>query len=552
MLKIIATLALSISATSLALPTYYAKNTMLKSTPGISSRSTLLADSVDPHRVWVLPPNAGKVKYTGMTPNGNLDFCPTVKKVVKRVEKMQDRLAQLDKRIEDATDELDQLNKVVQEKRLELAKHVKNQHIAEIAELEDKIDDLQGVINDLTEKMTNSDNPEEIDVLKSRIKQYRKERKEARKLAAKLRNENRKSYRAYTRAKQELSAAEENLATHNDHLLKLYATYSEIEDGIFMSYKRYVKLEGVIASLDYDSGWDNELSKLRTEHPALSFSAIPTYNSRVVSHFINATDKESYFESLPMLLSYNVNGIPHLPYGERKEVADPDRGKHSFPEIVALDLRLNLLGGCPMANPEFYAGTGYEVERGKDGVPKFALTTVYEYDAAYHFDVEAKYNLWGFYQKIVTKGKKGGFFSSKSYVDVLEDKFNKDTFDFKIVNEGHVPAKEVKNIKTEIKAELMGRVLTAIAEPKTKNSPKVPTPGTPPEPGAVVIANGLNKVCGLNIYCQVGSWVFRAAGAVFGDQKTQTKIEKRWNVMAEEKWSTTSMVPRQAVVTYKR
>lgn len=550
--KLFSLVLLATSTTSLALPTYYSKHTNLKNTPGITSRSTLLGDTDDPNTVWVLPPNAGKVRYKGYAPSGNLRFCEGMKKVVKRIERLQDKLSEIDDMIEAEAGELKRLNEIVKQKRNELAKHVQNPHIKEITLLEGKSLRLTLQIEKLTEQLSKTENPKEIEILDKRIRDLQTEEAEVKRLIAKLSEENREAYLAYTIAKQELDAAKTNAKSHNDYLLDLMAQYSEIEDTAFRSYARYVKFEGAIVHVDYDSRWKNEVNRLSETYSNLNFREIPTYNSRVTTNFANATDKDSYFESLPMLLRYNINGQGYLPYGERKEKDDPNRGKYSFPENVGVDLTLNLVGACPIVDPDYFDDTDFEIERDKEGIPKFALSAVYEYDVAYQFEVDAKFNLWSFYEKIVTQGTRGGLFSSKSYVNVLEHNFSGDQFEFNLVNEGNFPPQAIKDIKSEIKAELMNRVLTTIAEPKTKNQPKVPTPGTPPEIGAVVIAEGLNKVCGISIYCQVGSWVFKIAGSIWGNKETQTKMQKRWDVVAKERWNTTTMAPKQAIVTYKR
>lgn len=554
MLKIVLSIAaFAAGATAFGLPSPYAKNTQLNSTPGISSRSTLIGDSQDPEKVWVLPPNAGEVQFKGFNATANIGLCAAVKRVTKRVDSLEAKMEQIDERIKAEEVELARLNRVVEEKRTALAKELENPYVKEISALEERRAILDVTIDQLIDKLSKSEDPEQIKVIRTQIADYRTEKRDLVVKLAELKANNNVAYQKYKVAKQELDAAKENLNTHNDYLLDLHDKYERLLSSVNERFKKYVKTEGGFAHIDYDSRWQQEIADLQANYSELRFSPIPTYNSRVIAEFIKDSDAESYFESMPSLLGYNVNGKGQLPYGTHFEKDDPERSKHSFPEVVTIDLRLNLIGACPMADKDFYKDLNYEVKRDRNGVPMFGISTVYEFDVAFKYDVQAEYNLWSFYEKIVRKGTRGGFFSSKSYVEVLEDSDDSSFFNFDFISETPVDPNEIARIRTEIKADLMNRVLTTIAQPKsTSTRDGVPKPSNPPAPGTVVIANGLNKICGVNIYCQVGGWIFRVAGSIWGSSKTETRIRQTWNKSAKENWSHTVMKPKQAIVTYRR
>lgn len=551
MLKIIPILALTFSATSLALPTHFAKNTFLKSKDNISTRSILLADTDDPSTVWVLPPNAGQVVFKRITRTSNADFCNSMKLLVLDVEEIDNERRIIRKEVFARRAEVDEARKVVNHRRDELAKVSGLPEIKQIEQQEMLVQDIGDKISDLHEELKKTKDREQRKILKARIKEAKKELRTEKRVLRELVKEHRDSHRKYERAKSALESAEKTLKEYNKHLKELYASLRKISNEIMELYKERGKLEGAVASMDYDSKWSEELKSLQTKYSDLNFVKIPTYNARVQSNFQPIDNKQSYYDTLPPVAAYNVNGQGYLPYGVRKNQSDSDRDGTSFPENVAVDLRLNLVGACPALDSIFFEEVDYDIKRDGSGVPLFGLSTVYEYDAAYKYRVEASYNLWGFFEKIVKKGTSGGLFSSRSYVEVLESEMSKDKFSFKLENESQMPAEEIKRVKNEIKSELMNRVLTTVATPDPKGQPAIPKVGTPPEPGSVVIANGLNKICGWNIYCQVGSWVFRVAGA-FGNKEARTTFRKLTDRTATEIWDTTTMVPKQAIVTYKR
>lgn len=547
--KIISLVLLTSSTAAMALPTFYSTNTYLKEKSGISSRSTLLGDTDDPSTVWVLPPNAGQVKFKGLVESGNARFCNGMKLLVLDVEEIDKERRTIRKEVFKRRAEVEEARKVVDHRRDELAKLSNLPEIEQIDQQAILVDDLSVKVDDLYEELKKTKDREQRKILKARIKEVKEELKIEKKTLRDLKKEYRKSYRAYQRAQKSLESAEKAHKNYNKYLKELYTELRKMSNEIMEIYKERGKMQGAIASMDYNSQWSNEIAQLQTAYSDVNFVKMPTYNARVQSNFIPTTDKESYYDSLPPVAAYNVNGNGQLPYGVRKNKAE--RAGTGFPENVGVDLMLNLVGACPALDDAFFAEVDYDVKRDGNGVPLFGLSTTYEYDVAYKYRVEASYNLWTFFEKIVKKGTKGGFFTSQAYVDVLESEMTKDAFTFKIENQAQMPAAEVKSIKQEIKSELMNRVLTTVATPDPKGTPETPKVGTPPELGSVVIGKGLNKICGWNVYCQVGSWVFRVAGA-FGNKEARTTFRKITDRTASEIWDTTTMVPRQAIATYER
>jgi hypothetical protein len=252
-----------------------------------------------------------------------------------------------------------------------------------------------------------------------------------------------------------------------------------------------------------------------------------------------------------MILDYNINGMRYLPWAERNTEMT------ALPSVMTGSIRLSTIGACPIHMKDFFAGTGFEVSRDNTGSPSFAINATYEYPVSYKYKVTASYNLYKFYEQIKRQGSKGGFFSSRSYSEVIENKEDKDMFkiDWQIEDPASSITQEQRDqISRDLKADLMNRVLVQIAQPgiDVAKSSQFISAGTPPQPGAVVFARGLRSTCGFNIYCQGASWILSGLAAIFGSSETEEKFRQTWNRTASEQWSSDVAKLRAAAIGFKQ
>lgn len=545
-------LSIAMTTASFALPSVYVKNTNLKQVKAGSSASTLIADSQDPNRVWVLPPNAGHAELQAIEPTSSASLCRGTKALLEGVSDLDEQRRELMIEKTKSVKEAKELHKIVQKRREELASLESVPEIKEMRKVSMRISKLEREIKALYEELEDAETDEQQEQIEKRIDKHEAELSETKKEQKVLKKEHKESYKKFSRAMRRLKAAEENLADVNGYLNQIIRDIDESTADALGIFKERAVFIGATASVDYDSNWTREVQNLSNNYQSLNFVKIPTYNARVNGSFISLQDKETYYNMLPPIAAYNINGTSGLPYGERKKQDDPERALTAYPEIVAADMSLNLVGACPAIDKNYFENVDFDVKRGSNGVPLYAISTTYEYDAASVFEVKARYNLWSFYEKIVKKSSRGGFFSRKAFVDVVETKFGSDSFSIEVRNDGHVPPEKVEKIKKQVKAELLSRVLNTVARPSLFSRERVPSTDLPAESGAVVMAKGLEKVCGFNVYCQVGGWILRAGDAIFGSTTAQTRFKKYWNHTANEHWKSTVLVPKQGITTYRR
>jgi hypothetical protein len=214
----------------------------------------------------------------------------------------------------------------------------------------------------------------------------------------------------------------------------------------------------------------------------------------------------------------------------------------ALPSVLSGNVRMSVVGACPIAIKNFFKDAGYEIKQDAEGLPAFAISATYEYPVSYNYKVTASYNLYKFYEQIKKQGTSGGFFSSRSYSEVVENKSDSDMFsiDWKVEDPQSAMNQEKRDqITKDLKAQLMDRVLRQIAQPGVvlSESAQFYNAGAPPETGAMVFAKGLRQTCGFNIYCQGASWILSGLQAIFGSSSSEQTYRQTWNRTATEKWS---------------
>lgn len=537
---------------SFALPSAYVSDTKLKNVGPINTASTLIADNENPSRVWVLPPKTGEIAYRDFVASSNTPMCASLKELLIEMQDIDAQIKGQRQRIKEREPQLAKAHQLLVTRRNELADLGDKPSIKEMILLESRGEDIDQRIAELIEELDATVDAEVMAAIKAELKELREERRGLRQELKELRKTYRKDYKAYSTAKRRYEAAQQNFAEVDADIKQLIGIWQSFQEDILRTYKNRGRIHSGTAAVDYETGWQQELAGLQASYSQLEFVAMPTFNSRIYAGFFAATDEDSYYRSLPPLMSYSVNGQAQLPWGKRLPVSSGERGASGLAAVVVGDFHYNLIGGCPIVDREFFTEVPFDVERRGDGLPRYGLSASYEYDMAFSFAVEASYNLFKVYEKIAKYGTKGGFFTSKSYADVVESQFDEDTFSFKVTSDESLPAKTIAKIRTEIKKELINRVLTMTASPMMTDKPAIKVPGVPPKRGAIVMAEGLNKVCGFNIYCQVGSWVLRIGDSIWGSSEAETTFKREWDRSAKEIWSQNTVSPRQATITFRR
>jgi len=513
------------------------------------TNSTLLRDNADPNKVWVLPPGAGKTEFAGMVRSANLTFCPGIKDLGQASNAIDKKIGSLGERLVSLEPELAAAEKVLAAARTQLGEAGEKASVAEMMMLDVRVKDLSIHRDEVIAQLDRC--TQNCDVLAAEYKKVSGAIETARLALAKVEAENRADARAYRIAKSRVDQAQANFDDVGSRVLKLSENLAKLGKQVFDLYSTKGKLEGGIVKLDYDLNWDKNVLQLTNSNPHYQFEKISTVNARIFANIVAAGDAVSYYESLPMILDYTINGVRYLPW------ATTDHAATALPSTLVGNMRMSLLGACPIADPHFFDGTMMVTEKSPDGSPLFAISASYQYPSAFKFKVTAKYNLFKFYERIQESGSHGGFFSSSSYTEVTENKIDRDAFsiDWLIEDPNTAFTSELRaQIQAQLKQDLMNRVLSTIAQPGTSatSEPLLLAPCVPPAPGAVVFANGLNATCPQNIYCQGGGWFLRGLTAIFGSAQSTASFRQTWDRTASETWSSDVATLVPGAIAFRR
>lgn len=510
------------------------------------TNATLMRDTDNASLVWVLPPTAGEASFKNFVPSANLQFCRGLSDTVKTMSSIDAQIGALSGRFKEMEKEYKAAAKRVADAREALGKLAQTEGTGKYVTLSLEID---GMNENLMTVLKNLETCEDsCDVLRAEYKRLAEDIRSSKKRLRDLEDQYNADVKAYKAAQNRVTQAEAIKADTIGQVNALADELAKLGATVFNVYGTRGKLEGGFAQIHYSTGWDDAVKKLEAQYPQYDFEKISTYNVKLFANFVGAADQHSYMESLPSILDYTISGLRYLPWTETKSEL------MALPSVLSGNVRMSVIGSCPLVMKDFFKDSGYEIKRNATGEPQYAISATYEYPVSYHYQVTASYNLYKFYEQIKKSGKSGGFFSSRSYSEVIENKQDTDMFsiDWKVEDPQSSMTQEKRDqITKDLKSQLMDRVLRQIAQPGVAlaESANFYDAGSPPDSGAVVFAKGLRQTCGFNIYCQGASWVLTGLQAIFGSSSSEQTYRQTWNRTATEKWSADVATLRAGAIT---
>lgn len=495
--------------------------------------STLVRDSDDPNLIWVLPPSNGKKAYlSNLQKSKNLDFCDSLSNLTTASVELSKGMASVTKGFKQLDSKLTTAAEDVARQRNILAELTLNSDLSKLVIVEDQIIDLKKRREELLEKLDSCEQ-DNCYLFKSEYRDVKAKLQEKEDYLYELTKADIDLSRKYNNAKARLEALEKNYQELVGEKSYVLAQIAEIESLIMDLYASKAKLEGGYASIDFDSKWDSNVQALAQSYPSYEFRPIQTRNTRFYAGIVAPTDLHSYYESLPALLDYSLMGVPHLAAGE---IPNSD-SSHSLPSKITGTMRLSMIGACPLVTDNYFDDV--PSSKGKIAAAPFSISANFEVPLLYSYHLKVKYNLYKVYEIIKRSGTKNGFFSSRSYRETIENTDMDEALEITWDDEAQAyTSKEKLKIQNEIKKTMIDRVLATMAEPvKSKLVEESLAIPSVPNAGAIVIADGLSKVCGFHIYCHAGSWILRGVYGVFGQSKVEDTFRQSHDIELTETWS---------------
>lgn len=504
-----------------AVPTLYPEtfNRQLRN----NTTSNVVADNRDAARFWVLPPTKSAAVIQNLhTVTANTGFCQEIANLqrynadtITLLNSLKDKRREVEKRLEQEGKNL----KAANEKYLTF---IKGYPVFELEGLFTQVretkkratflyDNLKKCVRDCAGISA------EIERTEVRLGElYLKKR---------LKAENHIYGKQFTEVADRLEKAEETVAVHEEDLYSMQEDLRELYADFNRMFDAHAQREGGRVSIRYDSHWSESVSRLSADNPGLRFERMPTKNALLRA---GAYSRNSLLPN-GSVLSFDVGGMS----------AGPLLTLEAFPENFGGNAVLNLLAVCPLLHPDWF-----DIPAGNDvSQMSYPLTVSYEYPTSMNYEITVTYNMYRMYELIKTQGTSGGFFNSSSWSHQDEQSFFKDAFqvDWKIQDDRKVFTEQQK---LEINRDLLRQVMSRLASNLVMNDSgtKIAAPGEPPQNGALVLSNSLNKSCPINIYCQGASIVFNVMNSIFGSSSAMQNLKRITNVTMTDTYRSEQVV----------
>ena len=531
----LALVGLSIVGNAYALPTVYPTKVTYLSEIKNTTNSNLVADDTDERVFYVMPPNSAKASVLGLhTMNANIGFCKEMADTQKYSRNITKKINDLIDEEEKMTDEIDEISEKISRARKDLADHVALTKMDEFIALENRISDIETRLTSLYEQLSKCTSY--CQNLRGEIAELRAEKVKATDERRKIAQVRATETREYERKKAVVEGLLEDRAEKEEKWTKIGARLSAIRANFHQMYSTFGNMEGARASISFRSNWDENIKSLRQENPMFDFKKMATQNAVITSSIVDMA-------SLPTggaILGYDIGGNK-----EQGKLLMP-----SYPETFGGNIRLSLLGTCPVLHPDYF---DINLPNGTDEMA-YGLTVSYEYPSAFVVEAKATYNMYKMYQKIMKSGSSGGLFSSRSWSSVEERTFFRDSFNVEWLEQdagNSIPDDKKADLEREMRSNVLNRLAT-IGLPAAVNTGALVTPPGLPPTGAIVLANSLQKTCPGNYYCVGAAIAFNVLDAIFGNKQSSASYTNIQDANLVEKWSRTKVVYKPWISVYSK
>ncbi len=517
-----------------AAPSIYPVNITQLQNLSNPTTSNLVADDVNLNKVYVMPPNVAEAVVTGLhTLSANVGFCREVADLQKYSRRATEKINDLSEQELKYKPEVDKARKSLFEAREDAAKYAAENKLSAIFDLDTQIQQKEDRLLNLYQLADSCKSAcgqvqveiREIENSKSQLVSDRRT----------LARENIEQVRAYDRKKALVEARLQNLADIEDGFFKIQERLKNLRSDFHKMYADYAKLEGGRAAFNYNSHWDENLSSLRISNPGFEFEKINTQNAKLFSSIKGIKDIPGDLA----ILAYEIAGTPKENYMELNA---------GFPAAISSNIVLSLLGVCPMLHPEdFNIKMPTHVSE-----MKYGLTIAYDFPTTVNLKASVHYNMYKMFEKIVSSGSSGGFFSSRSWTSVEERNFFRDSFSINWTEqdpENTVTEEQRLNVEHDMRAHILER-LASLALPTAPNRDAIIQAGQPPPHGAVLVASSLMTACPTNIYCLGASLLFSSLDAIFGSSSASANYKQIQDIWLDESWSKAKVILKPWVTSY--
>ncbi len=513
-----------------AAPTVYPESYTQLSNIVNTTDSNLVTDNQDSRVFWVMPPNTEQANVSRIgSLTTNMNFCGEMSDLQSYSREVSKEIADLSKQEIAARTKYQQELAMANKAYEDAAAYASSVNIGQLVSIDQRVRDIDLRIDELYKNLETCSNS--CDPINTEISTLSQEKRDLTQTRSRIVRENGETAVKYDRLKKVADSKKASADSNRLAWTDLRKGLISIRDSYLSAYSSYGKMEGGRAILSYSSHWQSNIDKLRSSNPGYSFQKIPTGNVK----FMAETALGTVGRPSESIIAYTFPGQS----GEGQVVLP------SFPEALQGSVTLSLIGACPMVHPDYFDLPD------ASAVQKYGAILTYDYESVFQAKAEAKYNMYKLYQKIVSSGSSGGFFSSRSWTNVEEKNFFSDSMTITWFDpEGTIPQATKDAMESEMRKAVLTR-LAALALPQTPDRQGILTAAGVPKRGAVVLSEQLLNVCPTNIYCVGAAAITSVLDAIFGSSSSTSSylniqdVEIKENYMSTQKiykpWITSTM-----------
>jgi hypothetical protein len=511
-------------------PTLYPPDLNVLSGVTNSTSSNILADAADSQTVWVMPPNTAEATVSGLhTKTAWMGFCAEMRDQTKYSKQLSEDIAVLMQKRVERQEELSKLQSRADQINEEAETFAVNENLQALLDIDVRIQAESLNIAELNKTLDSCTHDcgeikEQIKDANSALQQMRVDRNT-------IARQNAVAVMKYDQKKAQAKAAQRTADNARGVYTQAVKDLTEVQTTFRQSFAFFGAKEGARAGIAYTSDWDANVQRLRDENPGINFSKVATQNAKLMTVLtsLQGLNSESAIQRIE-IGAQTENGAATFP---------------AFPEGFSANVVLSLIGACPMEHPEYF-----DIKDNDVGNMKYGVVVTYDYQTLFKAKATVTYDYYKMYQKIVSSGSSGGFFSSRSWSNVEEKNFFRDSFTVTWNDpENTVPQADKDAREQEMRRSVLSRLAT-MALPESVNLAGIIAAAPPPRHGAVVAADQLVKVCPGNIYCMGTAAVLNVLDAIFGSSSSNSSYTKIQEGTITENYNNITKITKSWITSY--
>lgn len=520
--------------------------------------------------VYIKPPPVGDARVRALAQNLNLNFCSAMNqagavadRTLASAATIADQIAELIASFDGLRQDLAEAEAKAQLARVEkeAAEGRLSDATAEADELKDDIAGAKASYDDCVLMYSPAECTGPAATLQAAKDAYRDF---ALNTLRPAQTESRDKETAYKKAVAEQKSLAMSYTEALDPIFGLQERLANLNDSVMQVYKEYAPLEGATGQIVYSIPWDRLLQDYQAANSGrnLNLQTLPLASATFTAA---AKFNSSNVSSLPAVLEAALPGSTAAGPSKLPQEAgtvDPNSDLTNatlaersvgFGTSLSGQIVLSLTGACPYFPNGVDTSVGALKEIDIDQLAAHMQANVfYTYEMKARRGYTVSYNLSQWLSRVEKKIKKGGFLSSTTIHEIINDGDSTDWFSIQwdvTSKEFSYSDQEKKDIEKEEKSQLTERALKLIAVQNGVLGSSRPNAQLSPT-GAGAAAAYLTGACGFWSWCGVTGFFLGTLDSIFGRSSATSSFRQNNSATVTDVVRDTKILDASGSITF--